>query len=71
MANRQGYTLLQLIPNIRIKEACISDVQKHQWNEIYAMGYERVARPKRLLSALKGGGIGLVGGFALFYLIPL
>lgn len=66
-----GYTCYQLLPFIRIKEACISDVEKYQWNEIYALGYERVARPKRVIDTLKGGGIGLVGGFALFYLIPL
>lgn len=60
----------QLVPVLRIQEECISD-PSNTWNEFYALGYEKVARPMQLLSALKGGGSGMALGIILFYLAPL
>jgi len=60
----------QLVPVLRIQEECISD-PSHTWNEFYALGYEKVARPMQLLNALKGGGSGMALGIILFYLAPL
>ena len=60
----------QMVPILRIQESCIAD-PSHTWNEAYALGYEKVARPMQLLNALKGGGTGMALGILLFYLAPL
>lgn len=64
------YTLLQLAPNIRIKEETITNLV-HQYNEIYALGYERVARSKQMVQALKGSAIGMVLGLVGYFVYPL
>ena len=64
------YTLAQLAPNIRIRENTITD-PSHVYNEIYALGYERVARSQLVVQALKGSVIGMAAGIAGYFLFPL
>lgn len=65
-----AYTTFQLAPNIRIRENTMRSLS-YQYNEVYALGYERVARPKRLISALKGSAMGMVAGYLLYLIAPL
>lgn len=53
-----GFTALSGLPRVKVKSNTISNVDyiKH---DTYIMGYERVARKKRKISSLIGGGIGL------------
>jgi len=53
------------IPKIKIKHSTVSDLNflKH---DAYLMGYERVARKKRKLRSLFGGGIGLAVGLGTY-----
>jgi len=64
------YTLVQLAPNIRIREKTITN-PVHKYNEIYALGYERVARSRIVVQALKGSAIGMAAGIAGYFLFPL
>lgn len=64
-----AYTLVQMAPVIRIREETITDI-RHQYDEIYALGYERVARPKKIVGALKGSATGMVVGVVLFLIFP-
>ena len=66
------FTGYHAIPVFRLKidEMCISD-KSHTWNEDYAMGYERVARGIKLISALKGGSLGMALGLVVYILFPL
>lgn len=59
------YPLAQLIPVIKIKEHTISN-PNHRYNNIYASGYEGVARSKKIFSAFKGVLIGSVSGYLLY-----
>ncbi|MCB0762080.1 MAG: hypothetical protein KDC12_11205 [Flavobacteriales bacterium] len=63
------YTVYQLIPYIKIREETISN-PIHRYNEIYALGYERVARTKQVLNALAGSAIGMLGGIVYYLLGP-
>ena len=58
-------TALTGIPKVKIKHSTVSnpDYLNH---DPYLMGYERVARKKRKLKSLIGGGIGLVAGLGTF-----
>lgn len=53
-----GFTALSGLPRVKVKSSSVSNVDciKH---DTYIMGYERVARKKRKISSLIGGGIGL------------
>ncbi|MCH2198225.1 MAG: hypothetical protein MK081_05545 [Flavobacteriales bacterium] len=62
-----GYTILQLIPVIKIQGNSISNPD-YKYNDLYAMGYERVARPKKLLAGLKGSFLGSVLGVTAYFL---
>ncbi len=59
------YTALLAIPKIKIKKRTVSDPELLK-QETYLMGYERVARKKRNLQSLIGGGAGLVVGLGTF-----
>ena len=64
-----GYTLLQTLPTIKIREETIQD-PNHKFNEIYASGYESVARSKKILGGLKGSAVGVAAGMVFYALIP-
>ncbi|MFT5183357.1 MAG: hypothetical protein ACI84C_000483 [Flavobacteriales bacterium] len=63
------YTVIQLLPYIKIKEETISDLD-NQYNEVYALGYERVARSRKVMSALAGSAMGMFGGILYYFLAP-
>jgi hypothetical protein len=60
-----AFTALSGIPKVKIKPSTVSNPEylKH---DPYLMGYERVARKKRKLKSLIGGGIGLIAGIGTF-----
>lgn len=60
-----AFTALCGIPKVKIKHETVSnlDYLKH---DSYLMGYERVARKKRKLKSLIGGGAGLIAGLGTF-----
>lgn len=60
-----GYTLFQLAPVIKIQGKSISNPD-YKYNDLYALGYERVARPKKIMSGLKGSVLGMAAGIAAF-----
>lgn len=62
------YPLAQLIPIIKIKEKYISD-PNHRYNEVYAAGFESVARSKKLLGGLKGAFLGAAVGVLIIAII--
>ncbi|MBS1645755.1 MAG: hypothetical protein JST67_00300 [Bacteroidetes bacterium] len=53
------------LPKIKIKHNTVSnpDYLEH---DAYLLGYERVARKRRRIQSLIGGGIGLVAGYVLY-----
>lgn len=61
------YTVAQLIPVIKIQGKTISN-PNYKHNEIYAMGYERVARSRKLMAGLKGSVLGALGGIGIYFL---
>lgn len=60
------YTLLQLVPIIKIKGVSNPD---HIDNEIYALGYASVARSEKILGGLKGSAVGAVVGLVTYLII--
>lgn len=62
------YTLFQLVPKVKIREKTISN-PAHRFDEIYAMGYESVARSRKILGGLKGSSIGAVAGVVVYFII--
>lgn len=64
-----GYTLIQTLPTIKIREETIQN-PSHKFNEIYALGYESVARSKKVLGGLKGSAVGVAAGMVLYALVP-
>lgn len=62
-----AYAGLQFVPVMRIQEKTITNPQ-HRFNEIYALGYERVARSRKVLGGLKGGVAGMAIGVAAYYI---
>lgn len=63
-----AYGGAQFIPVLRIREATITNPE-HRFNDIYADGYERVARSRKVLGGFKGGALGMVAGVAAWFLI--
>lgn len=63
------YMLIQFIPYIKIKEETMSNLN-YQYNDLYASGYESVARSKKVLAGLKGGVLGSIIGFVTYLIIP-
>lgn len=60
-----AYTALLALPKIKIKKKTVSNPELLK-QETYLMGYERVARKKRNLQSLIGGGAGLVAGLGAY-----
>jgi hypothetical protein len=65
-----AYMLFQFIPYIKIKEETMSNLS-YQYNDLYAAGYESVARGRKVLSGLKGGTLGSILGFLTQIIIPM
>lgn len=63
-----GFTALSGLPKVRIKHSTVSNIDyiKH---DAYILGYERVARKKRKISSLAGGGVGLAVGVGTFFIL--
>lgn len=59
-----AYTGIILAPKVRV--VGIRD-PKYKQSVPYLLGYERIARKKKIIGALKGGAIGLIAGFATYY----
>jgi len=59
------YPLAQVIPVIKIKEKFITD-PNHRYNDIYAEGFERAARGKKLTAAIKSSAIGTAIGTVIY-----
>ena len=62
------FALAANIPIIHIKERYIAD-KSYQYNENYALGFERYARRKNTIEALKGSAIGTVLGIIAYSII--
>lgn len=62
------YTLFQLVPKVKIREKTITN-PNHRYDEIYAMGYESVARSRKVLGGLKGSSIGAVLGVVVYFIV--
>lgn len=62
------FALAAKIPVIHIKERYIAD-KAYQYNENYALGFERYARSKNAIEALKGSAIGTVLGIVAYAII--
>ncbi len=61
------YTLVQLIPKVKIREKTMSHPE-YKYNDIYADGYEPPARTRKLSRALEGGFLGSAVGVACWFL---
>lgn len=61
-----AYTAFQFVPVIKIQGASISNPE-YKFNETYALGYERVARPKKLIGAFQGSGLGMIAGILTYF----
>lgn len=56
------------IPNTRVKQKLV--LHKNYHGDLsYYRGYNRIARQKRVLAALRGGLLGLVTGYASYFII--
>lgn len=62
------FALAANIPIIHIKERYIAD-KSYRYNENYALGFERLARRKNTIQALKGSAIGTVLGIVAYAII--
>lgn len=62
------YTALSGLPRVKVRPSTVSNIEyiKH---DTYIMGYERVARKKRKISSLFGGGIGIGVGLGTFFIL--
>lgn len=63
-----AFTAMSGLPRVKVKSSSVSNIEyiKH---DTYIMGYERVARKKRKLGSLVGGGIGLGVGLGTFFIL--
>jgi len=59
------YTLGQYIPTIKIKEKFISD-PNHRYNDLYAEGFGRTARGRKIVAALESSVIGTAVGTIIY-----
>jgi hypothetical protein len=60
-----AFTALSGLPKVKIKHETVSNLE-YLTHDPYLMGYERVAKKKRKLKSLIGGGIGLVVGLGTY-----
>jgi hypothetical protein len=63
-----AYGSAQFLPILRIRESTIRNPE-HRFNDVYAAGYERVARSRKVLGGFKGGALGMIAGVATWFLI--
>jgi hypothetical protein len=63
-----AYPVIMIFPTIKIRAENISNMN-HQYNDIYAIGYEGVARSKKIISALGGSALGTVVGIIIYYIV--
>ena len=61
------YTLIQLVPKIKIREKTMSHPE-YKYNDIYADGYEPPARTRKLSRAMEGAFLGSATGVACWLL---
>jgi hypothetical protein len=61
------YTLIQLVPKIKIREKTMSSPD-YKYNDIYADGYEPPARTRKLSRAMEGGFLGSATGVLCWFL---
>lgn len=61
------YTMVQLIPKIKIREKTMSD-PNYKYNDVYADGYEPPARSRKIFRALEGGFGGSAAGVLAWFL---
>lgn len=61
-----AFTAITGLPAVHIDHSTVSNLEylKH---DTYVMGYERMARGKRRLKSMLGGGIGLAAGLGVFW----
>ena len=58
------YTVINIVPSVRVNKKHVTDVKYLEENE-YLLGYERIAKGKKIQGALKSSIIGLGVGFAV------
>lgn len=63
-----AFTALSGMPKVKIKQSTVSNLE-YLKQDAYLMGYERVARKKRKIRSLIGGGIGLGVGLGTFFVL--
>lgn len=63
-----AFIALTGIPKVKIKHETVRDLSYLEHSP-YIMGYERVARKKRKIKGLIGGGIGLAAGLGTFFIL--
>jgi hypothetical protein len=63
-----AFTAFSGLPKVKIKHSTVSNLE-YLKQETYLMGYERVARKKRKIRSLIGGGIGLGVGLGTFFIL--
>jgi hypothetical protein len=56
-----AYTLVQLIPKIKIREKTMSHPD-YKYNDLYAEGYEPSARSRKIIRGMEGGFAGSMTG---------
>ena len=61
------YTMIQLIPKIKIREKTMSSPD-YKYNDIYADGYEPPARTRKLSRAMEGAFLGSATGVLCWFL---
>lgn len=60
------FTLVQLIPKIKIREKTMSHPE-YKYNDMYADGYEPPARTRKLSRAMEGGFLGSAAGIMYWF----
>lgn len=63
-----AFISLSGLPKVKIKKETVSNLD-YLKQDSYLMGYERVARKKRKMKSLLGGGIGLGVGLGTFFIL--
>lgn len=63
-----AFTALSGLPKVKIRHETVGNMD-YLNHPPYLMGYERVARKKRKLKSLIGGGVGLVAGLGTFAIL--
>lgn len=63
-----AFSALVGLPKIKIKKKGVSNLE-YLNHETYLMGYERVARKKRKIKSLIGGGVGLGVGLGTYFIL--